>query len=253
MPTRRETGEFCWINMITRDSERACAFYAALLGWQFTVLPGTGFGINVGGHDIGGLFDQSHPRTPPGTPASIGVMVKIDDADAIAARVRSLGGRARDPFDVGAAGRLAVCSDPNGAEFDVWQPKQMQGTDVDPAVHGAPSWFETLTTDADRAITFYESLFGWRSSAVPAGESTYYDFLLGDVQVAGLMEITPEMEIPSSRWGVYFTVDDVDATERQAVELGASLDIPTTDIPGVGRYCTLTSPQRVSFSVITYE
>ena len=39
--------------------------------------------------------------------------------------------------------------DPNGAEFDVWEPRKHLGTDVDSRLHGAPSWFETMTTDVD--------------------------------------------------------------------------------------------------------
>jgi hypothetical protein len=46
---------------------------------------------------------------------------------------------------------MAVCHDPTGAAFDVWQAKQAQPTDVDSALHGAPSWFETIATDVPRA------------------------------------------------------------------------------------------------------
>lgn len=54
---------------------------------------------------------------------------------------------------------MAVCFDPNGAEFDVWQPGR--STDADTSHHGVPNWFETITTDVDRAATFYAELFGW--------------------------------------------------------------------------------------------
>ena len=27
--------------------------------------------------------------------------------------------------------------------------------------NGAPTWFETLTSDTTRAIAFYEKMFGW--------------------------------------------------------------------------------------------
>ena len=44
--------------------------------------PDTGT-IQVNGHDIGGMFDLDGPNTPPGTPPCIGVMVKVDSADAM--------------------------------------------------------------------------------------------------------------------------------------------------------------------------
>jgi predicted enzyme related to lactoylglutathione lyase len=54
------------------------------------------------------------------------------------------------------------------------------------------------------------------------------------------------------QWGIYITVDDVDATARKAEELGGKVLMPPTDIPKVGRFSTLMDPQGVMFSVITY-
>jgi hypothetical protein len=34
-----------------------------------------------------------------------------------------LGGTARPAFDIGEQGRMVVCHDPNGCEFDIWEPK----------------------------------------------------------------------------------------------------------------------------------
>src|SRR6185503_2837088 len=102
--------------------------------------------VKVGGSAIGGLFDLAGPNTPPGTPPVIGVMVKVDSADAVATKVAALGGKALPAFDIMDQGRMSVCFDPNGAEFDVWEPRKGQGTDVDSELHGAPTWYENLTT-----------------------------------------------------------------------------------------------------------
>ena len=67
-----------------------------------------------------------------------------------------------------------------------------------------------------------------------------------------MMQITPEMECDQAHWGVYFTVEDADKSLAQAVELGATACVPATDIPDVGRFCGLTSPQGVVFYVIKY-
>ena len=58
-------------------------------------------------------------------------MVKVESADATADKVNALGGKAMPPFDIMQNGRMAVCFDPNGAQFDLWQPKKEPGTDVD--------------------------------------------------------------------------------------------------------------------------
>ena len=128
----RKPGEFCWINMITPQPAGGDARSSReLLGWTYFEMPGIGHGVRVGGHDIGGLFDLDGPNTPPGTPPHIGVMVKVESADAVVEKVAALGGKAKPPFDIMDQGRMAVCFDPNGAEFDLWEPKKSLGTDVD--------------------------------------------------------------------------------------------------------------------------
>ena len=129
----------------------------------------------------------------------------------------------------------------------------MHGTDVDTPSTCAPCWFETLTNDVDRATEFYTGLFDWTPEVMPMPGYDYTTFKLGDVYVAGLMQITPEMGTMRSHWGTYFTVKDVDETAREAVGLGARLCVPVRDIPGVGRFCGITSPQGVTFYAIKYS
>ncbi|MDR3623187.1 MAG: VOC family protein [Paludisphaera borealis] len=249
----RKTGEFCWFNMLTPRPAEARAFFDELLGWTYEEIPGVGHIVQVGGRNAGGLFDLEGPQTPEGTPPLIGVMVKVESADATGDKVTSLGGKAKPAFDVMDQGRMAVCTDPNGAEFDVWEPKKSQGTDVDPRRHGAPSWFENMTTDVDRASTFYSALFGWTPEVtkMPHGPD-YTTFKLDGAEVAGMRAITPQMEDSRPRWATYFAVDDADATAREAVELGATIVFALREVPGVGRFCGIASPQGVPFFVIEY-
>lgn len=249
----RKTGDFCWINILTPDPKAARDFFGKLLGWKYSMIPTIGHRIQVGGRDVGGLFDLASPQTPPGTPPHIGVMIKVDSADAVAEQVVALGGRTLPPFDIMFQGRMAVCFDPNGANFDVWQPKAGAGTDVDAHAVGAPSWFESMTTDVARGRAFYQALFGWVAETMDMGDFEYTTFKLGDTYVAGMMAITPEMGAIPPHWAVYFTVADVDATATLATELGATICVPPQDVPGVGRFVGITSPQGVTFFVIRYE
>ena len=55
----------------------------------------------------------------------------VDSADGAASKVRDAGGRVlTDPFDVQDAGRMAVCADPEGATFCVWQAKEHKGARI---------------------------------------------------------------------------------------------------------------------------
>ena len=246
----RKPGEFCWINMLTPRPAEARAFFGKLLGWTYFEIAGLGHGMRVGGRDIGGLFDLDGPNTPPGTRADIGVMVKVDDADAVGEgdgprRQGEAGVRHRG------AGRMAVCRPQRrrvrrlGAEDDARHRRRHH----DPR---RPSWFETLTTDVARATEFYSDLFGWTPEVMPMPGFDYTIFKLGGTFVAGMMPITPEMGGVPPHWGTYFTVDDADEAARAAADSGPRICIPLKDIPGIGRFCGITSPQGVMFYAIQY-
>ncbi|HEU4995827.1 MAG TPA: VOC family protein [Gemmatimonadaceae bacterium] len=248
----RKPGDFCWINMLTPRPAEATAFFGKLLGWTYAEIPGMGYLVRVGGRDIGGVFDLESPNTPPGTPPLIGVMLKVQNADATCDRITSLGGSSKPAFDIADQGRMAVCFDPNGAEFDVWEPKKGQGTDVDSSLPGAPSWFHTLTTDVDRATSFYSGLFGWTAEVRPSSGMAYTSFKLGDDYVAGMMPISQAAGAarPNPHWTTYFTVQDVDSAVRETITLGGTVRAGPRDISGVGRVAGITSPQGVPFNVI---
>jgi predicted enzyme related to lactoylglutathione lyase len=248
----RQAGEFCWTNMLTPQPAEAREFFGRILGWTYFEIPGLGHGVRVGGRDVGGIFDLEGPNTPPGTKPHIGGLLKVASADATCEQVASLGGKAKPAFDIRDQGRMAVCTDPNGAEFDVWEPKKFPGTDVDSTWHGAPSWFESMTTDVERATKFYSGLFGWMPEVMPMRGFEYTIFKNGTGPVAGMVQITPEMVNLRPHWATYYSVTDADEAAREAVNLGAQLHVPVQDIPGVGRFCGITSPQGVKFHVIKY-
>ena len=59
----RRPGEFCWINMLTAQPQAAREFFSQLLGWTYFEIPGIDHGIQVGGREVGGLFDLEGPNT----------------------------------------------------------------------------------------------------------------------------------------------------------------------------------------------
>jgi predicted enzyme related to lactoylglutathione lyase len=249
----RKIGEFCWLNVLTPDPAAAQQFFASLLDWQYVEIPGMGHRVQVDGHDIGGMWDLNGPNTPSGTPPGIGVMVRVTNAGETSARANELGGTGKPPMEVGPPGTMAELYDPNGANIDVWQSGASPGSTADPLRHGVPSWFESVTTDVPKAVAFYTALFGWsaRGESVPGFD--YTTFRLGETPVAGMMPISPDWGEVPPHWGVYITVDDVDATVAKAQSLGASVMVPAQDVETVGRFSGLVSPQGVMFYVIRYS
>lgn len=119
-------------------------------------------------------------------------------------------------------------------------------------LHGAFSWCELLTTDVAAAKEFYRRLFNWTLESAPAPNAHYTLVKCGGEQMGGMMALPPDAEGMRPAWGIYVTLDDVDATAKLAVELGAQVCVPPRDIQGVGRFCVLQDPQGAMIKVITY-
>lgn len=119
--------------------------------------------------------------------------------------------------------------------------------------HGAFGWCELMTNDQDAATAFYTDLLGWNVEDFPMPNGTYKVVKAGDRPVGGIMTLpdaVPQGTPP--HWGAYVTVEDVDAVCEKAKQLGATVLMPPTDIPAVGRFCTFRDPQGAVLSVITY-
>ncbi len=119
--------------------------------------------------------------------------------------------------------------------------------------HGAISWSELMTNDVGAAKTFYGQLFGWHFEDAPMEEMTYTIVKANGEEVAGIMTIPSEAGPMPAAWGVYVTVDDVDAAAEKAVALGGKIFVPPQDIPEVGRFCVIGDPQGAFISMITYQ
>ncbi len=117
--------------------------------------------------------------------------------------------------------------------------------------HGAFGWVELMTTDVEKAKSFYTDIFGWETAAYDGG-MPYTLVKVGGEEVGGMMAMPPQAEGMHPAWSVYVTVDDVDATARKVAELGGQVVMGPQDIPEVGRFCVIQDPQGAFICAITY-
>lgn len=111
------------------------------------------------------------------------------------------------------------------------------------ANEGRIVWHELTTTDLPAAVKFYSDLFGWTASDMPLGESGRYTiFTLNGEQVGGAMTPMPGDSSPP-HWVPYCTTLDVDAALERARQAGATIYVPGTEIPNVGRFGVFQDPQ----------
>ena len=112
----------CWSELSTRDSEKVKEFYTALFAWQVkqsaVPTPTTYLEFMTGGLPRGGVLQMNEQWE--GIPSNWGIYFRVDDCDAVAERVKELGGKVcHGPFDAPGVGRIAVLSDPQGAYFSI--------------------------------------------------------------------------------------------------------------------------------------
>jgi predicted enzyme related to lactoylglutathione lyase len=256
----------CWIDTTQPDPAAAVKFYGDLFGWDLEDVmppgaPAPYFMARLRGGDVGAVSS--------GPDATWNTYVWVEDADATAGTVRGAGGSVlTEPMDVGDFGRMAAFSDPAGAIFRVWQPRQHRGAAVvnEP---GSLNFNDLRTPDLDGARAFYGAVFGWEildaggfsAWALPG----YGDFL--ERRNPGMRENMAAMGAPErfedvvatagplpadqpgehARWDVTFAVDDADATATRAADLGGRVVVPPFDAPWV-RMTVVSDPWGATFT-----
>jgi predicted enzyme related to lactoylglutathione lyase len=198
------------------------------------------------------LFGWDEPATGPGA-RSDGwqVFIPVSNVEATVSVVRQEGGTVERT--TGSAGRTvtATCLDPRGARFTVCLP------DARPAPvggeHGAFCRAELLCFDRAAAERFYGAVFGWTTDPRVRPDYTYYDWMLGETDIAGLMPLIPPgwRADLSEQWIVYFQVDDYDATACRVCELGGTVEVPRERIPP-GWVLVCRDPRGTLFHVIEF-
>ncbi len=238
-------GTFCWADLGTTDADAAKAFYTAVFGWEAVDAPAGEAGVyttfKLDGSDVAALYELGEQERGSLQP-HWSSYVAVADTDALAARVRELGGEVlAEPFDVMQAGRMAVIKDPTGALLHLWQPREQQGAARvnDP---GYMVWNELASPDPARARDFYGELLGWTVEPEESG----YGVIKLDGTVNGGMR--PLQDGEPTHWLVYFTVESCDDAIDAVREGGGSL-ITGPHATAAGRVAAVADPQGAPFAL----
>ena len=144
-------GRFIWYELITPDPGGAKRFYGDLVGWTAQDMPmpdggGEPYSImSADGNGVAGVMNLGAPMKAEGMAPNWTGYVCVDDCDAAAAKVESLGGSVkRPPMDIPGIGRFAIVADPSGAVFAIMKPTPPPGGRPAPdyTAVGQPGWHE---------------------------------------------------------------------------------------------------------------
>ncbi|BFV59840.1 VOC family protein [Kitasatospora sp. CMC57] len=250
------TGSPNWLDLGSPDLDAATAFYGAVFGWNFVSAgPDTGgYGFfQIDGKTVAALG----PLTEEGAASAWMVHFCTDDVRSTVEAVMAGGGQVRmEPMDVMGEGRLAQVTDPQGAQFALWQPGRTAGLGLTSAPN-ALLWVELHVPDPVGGIAFYEGVFGWRSREMQAPGMTYRVLSVrdGDQEDASFGGVAPLGDgagsgSERSRWVPYFYAEDVDGAVAVATANGGSVLMPAADVPEVGRISWLADPAGAPFALL---
>jgi len=210
-------GRFIWYELMTPDIEGAKAFYGDVVGWTASKMPGEGMEywlLEADGVSVGGVMLLAEEHKAAGVPPNWTAYVAVDDCDAAAAKVKSLGGSVMlEPADIPGIGRFAIVADPAGAVIAIMKPTPPEGgrPEAPKDALGHTGWHELYSGPTDATFAFYSAVFGWTKDEAhdmgPMG--TYQLFSNQDGQVGGMMQ-KPD-QVPAPCWLYYVRVGDIDA------------------------------------------
>lgn len=272
----------CWIDTAQPDLDAAKAFYGDLFGWAFEdrMPPGSGghyYMATLRGLEVAAIGSQ--PEGSPPIP-TWNTYVWVDSADETATKVKEAGGAVlMEPFDILDSGRMAVCADPLGAGFNLWQPNKHRGARLT-NVPGAWNWSNLSTRDLERSRAFYGAVFGWEVHPLDMADfhslllclPGYADFLEqrypgtrqrhaafgapeAFTSAIGWVDLMTTDETPS-HWRVTFAVEEVDTVVDATIARGGKVLTPAasvhvTDAVAV-KSAVLSDPQGAAFAVNSF-
>ncbi len=242
--TPRAHGALTWMDLTTTDLDGAKRFYQQVFGWEYLDI-GEQFGhyhyALASGRAAAGIGEP--PPDPPMPPVWT---IYLASVEGDVERVRALGGQVMlEPMAVGDAGKMAVCVDPTGAVFGLWQPVDFIGAGVEDE-HGSLAWSEVNTRDAAAACDFYGKLFGLTAHKLEGQE--FFIMQRGEEMLFGVMQMDEQWGDLQPHWLGYFAVDNTDAAVERVLAAGGSVSMPAFDTP-YGRFAVIVDPYGAAISL----
>jgi predicted enzyme related to lactoylglutathione lyase len=118
---KKQAASIVWFEIPADNPERAIAFYGNLFGWKINPFPGGGdyWHIDTGGADDspdGALMGRKEPGEP------IVNYVSVDSVAEFSKKIENLNGKiCMAKTAVPQMGYFAVCQDPEGNTFGLWE------------------------------------------------------------------------------------------------------------------------------------
>jgi len=236
------TGKFVWHDLVTSDVAATKTFYGQLFNWTFEQRDRYTI-VKLNDKRIGGIL-YIQPK-----PAELHVArwissLSVLDVDQATDVVLTNGGKVhKGPENIGDRGRVALVSDPQGAQFSLIHTKNGDPNDG-PIVEGSWLWHELWTKNPSDSANFYEALAGY--STVEEFED-YWILKVDNKWRAGIRNLFNQAL--EQRWVPVIRVNDVKAISNLAKQLGGRTLIEPENPDFVDQVALLADPSGALFMI----
>jgi len=250
-------GRYVWFELLTRDPEKAKAFYSRVVGWTPEAFPGPNDYTlwKNGAGSVGGLMEMPKEPAAAGVPPHWLAYIGTPDVDKTTAEARKAGAAVHvPPTDIPTVGRFSVLGGPGGLVFAAFTPApggpdRPQG----PAAIGDCSWYEVVADDVDKTWSLMNGLFGWdkKGEAHDMGAMGFYQEY-GTPGVAqpmgGIFKKPAGMPAPA-HIQLYFRVEDVARAAEVVKANGGQVLNGPMEVPGGDFIVNCLDDQGAAFSL----
>lgn len=242
------TGRFVWFEYVSQDARKAQGFFGELFGWSTKAVPlpegsytmiAASDGNTIGGYAPGPAGQKEAGWLP---------YLQVQSVADISEKLKKAGGSVMKPaFKVGDIATMAVVMDPQGAGFALWQP--VKAEEPPAAAAGHFCWNELASKDPAASVKFYTQIGGFTTKSMDMGPGGTYHLLESDGKSrAGVM--AQQMPNQPHTWLPYVQVANADQTADKAKRLGATIVVPPTQIPNVGRFSIFVDAQGAATGIL---
>ncbi len=235
-------GKFVWHDLVTSDVATTKTFYGQLLNWTFEQR-GRYTIIKLNNKRIGGIINIQ-PKLTERHAARWIASLSVPDVDQAASVILTNGGIVhKGPENIGDRGRVALVSDPQGAQFSLIYTKNGDPNDG-PIAEGSWLWHELWTNNPIDSASFYKKLAGY--SAIEKLDS-YWILKAGEKWRAGIRNLFNKAL--EQRWVPVIKVNDVKAISTLAKQLGGRVIIEPENPDFVDQVALLADPSGALFMI----
>ena len=225
-------GKVIWLDLVTSDVKKAAAFYHEVFGWDIrNGRDGSFARASNQGVPLATLSRYEDGEAPDGEARWL-ISISVTDADAAAAAAKKSGGEVLEgPMDLPDRGRYALVSDSQGALLMLLATSSGDPEDESPA-DNAWLWAELWTDDPASAVSFYQSVVGYKSKSIKDSSGDEV-LVLGHGNIARASVVKSPWKEVEPNWLPYLRVANVEATTKQVLAHGGEVVIaPMTDADG---------------------